>query len=205
MCLPSQILLVDTHCLLHRAITQIISNQKQFELLNIIQSWEKPKELLKKASPDILLMNYCFIKHQPTQELELIRKIDPTIKIVLIFNGVMLAHLPKTLFEANISAAISIEDSEDCLLNALSAAKNDSFWLSPRLNFDNIDSLYRLTNRETSILALLVQEKTDFQIAKILKVSERTIQNHLQRIYKKLGVCTRTGAAYQASKQQLLP
>lgn len=45
-----------------------------------------------------------------------------------------------------------------------------------------------LTTREQQIVAALAQELTDREIAAQLRISERTVQNHLQHIYAKLGV-----------------
>jgi len=52
-----------------------------------------------------------------------------------------------------------------------------------------------LTARERQVLAWLAAGKTDRDIAAILGCSHRTVQKHLQRIYEKLGVETRTAAA----------
>lgn len=51
-----------------------------------------------------------------------------------------------------------------------------------------------LTLREREVLRWLAAGKTDRDIADILGISPRTVQKHLQRIYDKLGVETRTAA-----------
>ena len=51
-----------------------------------------------------------------------------------------------------------------------------------------------LTPREREVIEWLVAGKTDRDIATILGCSHRTVQKHLQRIYEKLGVETRTAA-----------
>ncbi len=55
--------------------------------------------------------------------------------------------------------------------------------------------LAALTARERQVIEWLVAGKTDRDIAVILGCSHRTVQKHLQRIYDKLGVETRTAAA----------
>jgi DNA-binding CsgD family transcriptional regulator len=60
-----------------------------------------------------------------------------------------------------------------------------------------------LTRRQSEILSWVVEGKTNPAIAKIVGCSPRTIQHHLSRIYRKLGVETRTAAAlmsYQAAR-----
>ena len=51
-----------------------------------------------------------------------------------------------------------------------------------------------LTPRERDVLGWLAGGKTDRDIGVILGCSHRTVQKHLQRIYEKLGVETRTAA-----------
>jgi DNA-binding CsgD family transcriptional regulator len=52
-----------------------------------------------------------------------------------------------------------------------------------------------LTPRERQVVEWLAAGKTDRDIAAILGCSHRTVQKHLQRVYDKLGVETRTAAA----------
>lgn len=51
-----------------------------------------------------------------------------------------------------------------------------------------------LTRRESEVMQWLAAGKTDRDIAQIIGCSPRTVHKHLQRIYTKLGVETRTAA-----------
>jgi DNA-binding CsgD family transcriptional regulator len=55
-----------------------------------------------------------------------------------------------------------------------------------------------VTARERQVLEWLAAGKTDREIGQILGVSPRTVQKHLQHIYEKLGVETRTAAVMRA-------
>lgn len=55
-----------------------------------------------------------------------------------------------------------------------------------------------VTPREREVLAWLAAGKTDREIGEILRMSPRTVQKHLQHIYEKLGVETRTAAVMRA-------
>lgn len=52
-----------------------------------------------------------------------------------------------------------------------------------------------LTRREAEVLQWVAQGKTNMEIGTILDVSPRTVQKHLEHIYRKLGVETRMAAA----------
>jgi DNA-binding CsgD family transcriptional regulator len=58
----------------------------------------------------------------------------------------------------------------------------------------------RLTAREREVLDWLAGGKTDRDIGDILCISPRTVHKHLQRIYEKLGVETRTAAVVRAMR-----
>jgi DNA-binding CsgD family transcriptional regulator len=55
-----------------------------------------------------------------------------------------------------------------------------------------------LTPREAEVLAWVAQGKTNRETAMILGTSTRTVQKHLERVFAKLGVESRTGAILKA-------
>jgi DNA-binding CsgD family transcriptional regulator len=55
-----------------------------------------------------------------------------------------------------------------------------------------------LTQREAEVMHWLACAKTDAEIAALLSISPRTVQKHLEHIYVKLGVETRTAAVMRA-------
>ena len=61
-----------------------------------------------------------------------------------------------------------------------------------------------LTAREREVLEWLSGGKRDRDIADLLGISHRTVHKHLQRIYEKLGVETRTAAVMRAFGARLL-
>jgi len=52
-----------------------------------------------------------------------------------------------------------------------------------------------LTRRESQVLAWVRRGKTNREISILLSISPRTVQKHLEHIFQKLGVETRTAAA----------
>jgi DNA-binding CsgD family transcriptional regulator len=62
------------------------------------------------------------------------------------------------------------------------------------LDLEHLTSL-PLTPREREILQLVIAGKTNAEIAVLLAISARTVQKHLEHVFDKLGVETRTAAA----------
>jgi DNA-binding NarL/FixJ family response regulator len=62
-------------------------------------------------------------------------------------------------------------------------------------------ALFRLTQRESEVLHWVIQGKTNRDIADILGMSPRTVNKHLEHVFEKLGVETRTAAATLATNK----
>lgn len=54
-----------------------------------------------------------------------------------------------------------------------------------------------LTPREREIFNLLIQNYSTRQIAKQLKISEKTVRNHISNVIQKLGVDSRIQAVFE--------
>ncbi|WP_432467627.1 response regulator transcription factor [Agarivorans sp. Z349TD_8] len=58
-----------------------------------------------------------------------------------------------------------------------------------------------MTQREQELLPWLKMGKSNWEISRLLNISERTVKYHLQNIYKKLGTHNRTHAVAKAIEQ----
>ena len=61
-------------------------------------------------------------------------------------------------------------------------------------SLDALMAAFRLTQREAEVLHWVIQGKTNRDIAEILGMSPRTVDKHLEHVFEKLGVETRTAA-----------
>lgn len=57
-----------------------------------------------------------------------------------------------------------------------------------------------LTAREKTVFELLITGKTTKEIATILKISEKTVRNHISNVMQKLGVKGRSSAVVELLK-----
>lgn len=65
---------------------------------------------------------------------------------------------------------------------------------------DQLRGAFQLTGRESDVLLWIAHGKTNREIGMILDMSPRTVNKHLEQIYRKLGVENRTSAAAKAIK-----
>ncbi|HSV70783.1 MAG TPA: response regulator transcription factor [Methylibium sp.] len=87
---------------------------------------------------------------------------------------------------------------------ALHEATGDDEWLvvltesNDRGAIESLVLAFRLTAREAEVLHWVIQGKTNRDIGEILGTSPRTVTKHLEHVFEKLGVETRTAAANMA-------
>jgi DNA-binding response OmpR family regulator/DNA-binding CsgD family transcriptional regulator len=87
------------------------------------------------------------------------------------------------------------------LILALHEQTGDDEWLivmresSDQVVIDALGAAFKLTTREAEVLYWLAKGKTNRDIGDILGSSPATVKKHLERVYVKLGVETRTAAA----------
>jgi CheY-like chemotaxis protein/DNA-binding CsgD family transcriptional regulator len=62
-------------------------------------------------------------------------------------------------------------------------------------------ALFKVTQRESEVLHWVIQGKTNRDIADILGMSPRTVNKHLEHVFEKMGVETRTAAATLATNR----
>lgn len=100
------------------------------------------------------------------------------------------SQIPFTSGNLEISRATEWNERVSVFLLKRANAQNAPQWKPPRL-----------TERESEVLLWVARGKTNRDIGDILGLSPRTINKHLEHIFEKLGVETRTAAAAIAAQQ----
>ena len=115
------------------------------------------------------------------------------------------AEMGHDAFAAAWSAglALSLADAVAAAFAALDEIENEA---TPGvLPASSAESDFGLTARELEVLRLLVDGRTDREIAAALFISPRTAQGHVAHIFTKLNVSTRTSAVSAALRAGLVP
>jgi DNA-binding NarL/FixJ family response regulator len=126
--------------------------------------------------------------------LQRISRDSQLLHVVVVVAAAATADMAAAAFAAGATAVISDSAQTGNLASTLAlaaagTAKRDDFGLSVR---------------ELEILELVTRGSSNAQIARALWVSDQTVKFHLSRIYKKLGVSSRTEAAWVARSQGLV-
>ena len=147
--------------------------------------------------------------------------ISATQKIKTILPNVHIVMLSSHTDDIEIIAALSSGADAYCvkgtstesLLAAFSVAKDGATYLDPQIArkvMDHlkppiqIDNTSHLSQRELEVLKLIVEGKSNPEIAKLLYLSPNTIKTHVRSIMNKLSVDDRVQAAVIALRSGLV-
>ena len=109
------------------------------------------------------------------------------------------AHAARS--EGRDPAPLLVADGSRRLLASFHDQTGDDEWLvvlreeNDTSAVESLIAAFRLTQREAEVLYWVVQGKTSKDIGDILGSSPRTVNKHLEHVFEKLGVETRTAAA----------
>ena len=102
---------------------------------------------------------------------------------------------------------MNIQRSESRLILNFQEQTGDGEWLivlreeSDAAMIEALTLAFRLTQKEAEVLYWVARGKTSRDIGDILGSSPRTVNKHLEHVFTKLGVETRTAAATMAMEK----
>ena len=197
-----RVLLVDDHALFAQSLAIALSDFPSVEKFSNVRSIDEIETILEKDSPDILLMDINLGKLSHEDGLLLARRLlqkYPGQKIVIL-SGYDLPVYRKEAEKLGAKGFISKDIEPDKLLRILKSIENGSTYFEHTDNF-----IEELTETEKQVLRLLSYGVKRKEIAEQLFMSERTVSNHLQHIFEKLGVSSAIEAVTKAIQSGYLP
>lgn len=209
--------IVEDYLLTRVGLKHTLAQIEEIEVAGDFSTAEECIEAMKKKPADIIMMDIG---------LPLINGIEATKIIKLHFPDTKIIFLTSHQNDGEVLGAISagasaycLKESEgDMLYEIIKTVLSGALWLAPEIA--KIPSSYlqstnsygtpdkelkeaissKLTSREFAILNLLVQGKTNPEIADELFISTHTAKAHVKSILQKLSVEDRVQAAVKATK-----
>ena len=170
----------------------------------------QPSKFVDEIQPDVILMDLVLPKMDGAAAIREIRKKHPKIQIIAL-TSFKEEKLIKSALEAGAIGYLLKDVSADDLAQAIRDAHIGRATLSPDITQAMVNAASQppkpgmdLTERESEVLALLVEGLNNTQIAGRLTVSPSTIKSHVSNILTKLGVSSRTEAVTLALRNGLI-
>jgi DNA-binding NarL/FixJ family response regulator len=201
--MPIRILLVDDHSVVRQGLRMFLALDPELEVIDEAADGAEAVRMARELKPDVVLMDMLMPVMDGVAATAAIRRELPDTEVIALTSVLE----DEKVIGAVRAGAIGylLKDTEaDELRRAIKAAANGQVQLSPKAAARLMrevrapDSPEALTERETDVLRLLAQGKSNKEIAHQLSLSEKTVKTHVSNILAKLGVPSRTQAALYA-------
>lgn len=209
-----RVMLVDDHTVLRDGIRRILEIEQD---IKVVGEAEKGEEVLTKihgCTPDVIVLDIHLPKKNGIEVAALIKKEYPACKILILtmidhdeyFKAALRegadGYLLKDVSSEQIVDAIRKLFQGDAIIHPSMTKKLITFHrhqIHPKRNEKE------LTKREKEVLHRLVKGLTNKEIAEELFISDKTVKLHINKIYKKLNVKSRSQAIIYAMQNHLVP
>lgn len=191
------ILLVDDHPIVREGYRRLLERQPEYRIVAEADNAADAYQAYRSASPDVVIMDLSLPGASGVEAVRHIRQWDKNARI-LIFTMHGGAAFALKAFEAGASGYVTKSSDAAELLRAVAIVAKGGRALSDdvarEIAAERLGAGRALVDelgpRETEILRLVASGRTTEDIAAILNLSPKTIQNYHYQIKAKIGART---------------
>lgn len=207
---PIRVLLVDDHMMVRRGLATFLMVFADLELAGEAADGDEAIQQCARLLPDVVLMDIVMPNIDGVTATRAIRQRFPKVQVIALTSFAE-EELVRNALQAGAISYLLKDASADELAQAIRAAHAGRVTLAPEAAQVLAQAAMQkptpgrdLTEREQTVLALMVEGLNNTEIAARLVVSPSTIKSHVSNILHKLGVTSRTEAAALALRQRLI-
>ena len=215
------IMLVEDHTLIRAGIRTLFEETDGYKVIAEAQCAKEAIEKSEKSCPDVILLDLSLPDKSGLKVLKHLQDKGFDGKIIILSSYSDFENV-NTAFSLGINTYVVKDISTEMLLFIVKTVYDGAMWLDPKIipilrdktekiipqkqtsraSFRN--SHANLTQREYEVLKLIVDGKSNNDIAQLLCISEHTAKAHVCNIIQKLVVDDRTQAAVKALKEGIV-
>jgi DNA-binding NarL/FixJ family response regulator len=210
------VLIAEDHLMVREGIRAILEKEGDIYVVGVASNGQEAIDLARDHKPDVLIMDIMMPRMNGIQAAEQINnlKIPTNILILSMYADAGLVH---RALQHGVKGYILKSSVSDELLKAVRAVANGKTHLgsliseivaesavNPQIRGKDNDPISILSPREKEILQLIAEEHTSNEIAKLLFISEKTVEKHRAKLMEKLSVRNLAGLVRMAVKYRLV-
>ncbi len=206
-----RVLIADDHGIVRSGLRLLLERQPDIEVIAEAADGAEARELAIRERPDLAILDVRMPKLTGLQATREIREQAPEVAVLILSMHDDERYLFEAL-KAGASGYVLKAQADTDLLAAIRAVERGEPFLTPEAQRALIkDVLERgsageeeLTPREEEIVKLVAEANTTKEIAAILHLSEKTVENHRANAMRKLGMRDRVELVRYAIRRGLI-
>lgn len=201
---------IEGQVLFAKALCQVFVSEKSIEVVGDAQSVDE--RAVARAKPDVVILDLDGAANGLVEGIERCHSSAPSARICALtmrpapevmhrcLAAGADAYVIKDIMPGEFIRAVKMVAAGDTYVDPRVAGG----WLRRRSSGARRADLNELSVRETEIIRLIAEGLSNKEISVRLNLSEKTIKNHISRIFSKLNIYARTQAAVHAIRLGLL-
>jgi DNA-binding NarL/FixJ family response regulator len=191
-----RVLIADDHGIVRSGLRLLLERQPDIEVVAEAEDGAEARELAIRERPDLAILDLKMPKLTGLQAAREIRAQAPETRILILSMHDDERYVAEAL-EAGASAYVVKTQADTDLLAAIRAVERGEPFPAP-------PSAGELSPREEEVVKLVAEAHTTKQIATILQLSEKTVENHRANAMRKLGMRDRVELVRYAIRRGLI-
>jgi NarL family two-component system response regulator LiaR len=207
---PIRVLIVDDHLMVRDGLRVFLSIYDDILIVGEADDGQKAVSLCDDIEPNVILMDLLMPNMDGIQATRLIRAKDSSIQVIALTSFVD-QELVEQAFKAGAISYLLKDVHSDKLAESIREANRGRATIDSAAAQALVATADQspspgddLTQREREILVLLVEGKTNKEIASNLSLSEGTVRFHVSNILSKMGASNRTEAVSLTLQQGIV-
>lgn len=194
--------IAEDQTILRQGLVKMLREYVEFEIIAVASHGKELLNKIKGKQVDLVLLDEEMPEMDGRQTLTVLNRFYPTVKVILLTIRDSLQNIQRLIL-SGAKTVVSKSVDVSVLVNAIhDVFETGHFYfglLTPEfferaLNYPEVKCAViegdYLSKREMQIVSLICQGKSNGEMSSELSLSQRTIENHRQRIAKKTGCRT---------------
>jgi len=195
-----RILLADDHNIMRRGLRLLLESQPEFSVVGEAADGRQAVEQAELTKPDVAVLDIAMPHLSGTDAAQRINQLLPTTAIVILSMHSDEGYVLRAL-KAGAKGYLLKDSAEGDLIEAIKSVGEGKTFFSPEITkmlvedyvrdikTRGVDDTYELlTAREREILHLLVEGRSNKEIATALNLSPYTVETHRRNLQEKLNL-----------------
>jgi NarL family two-component system response regulator LiaR len=199
---------IEGQVLFGKALCQVFSMEPDLQIVGDAESVSTGA--IAQARPDLILLDLDGSSVELGVALATCRAAAPEARICVLSMRAQ-PEITQRCLSAGADGYIIKDVTPAELIRAVRMVAAGETYVDPRVaggilrrRMGNGRDLNELSSREMEVIRLIAEGLSNKEISARLNLSEKTIKNHISRIFSKLSICARSQAAVHAAKLGLI-